>query len=153
MSEEYFDRGIHICVHGGQKNVRKSLIEPLFWCANKLFPKHTLYIDVQLKKLGTEYLGFCWPTDDNNSRPREYQIEINKALSINDMIKTLFHEMVHVDQYARNKLAFRERPVSHRLWLGEVIEEGAVDYWKLPWEVEAFSMQDVLFDEWSNINR
>ena len=149
MSEEYFNRNHMISIFGGRKHQRRSVADAALWVAENLFPKHKVEIDIELCKLNAGYLGFCWPTDDNNSRPREFSIQINKTVDAEAMISILMHEMVHVKQYVKNELQFRERPMAMRLWKGKIIDDEKVDYYDLPWEKEAYRLQDFLVQEYN----
>lgn len=130
---------------GGRKEQRNKLVGPALWVCNELFPKHKVDITITLKQLGETYLGFAWPTCHNNFRPREYAIELNRHCDDDLMLTTLMHEMVHIKQYLLNELQFREKPTCHRKWMGNCVDEEA-DYYSLPWEVEAYDMQDKLVE-------
>lgn len=67
-------------------------------------------------------------------------IVISKRLSKADIIKTLFHEMVHVKQFVDGRL----EAGSPSRWLGEVY---SCDYDKLPWEVEAFEIEATMVND------
>lgn len=68
--------------------------------------------------------------------PGEYEIEINKTHSIEDMIGTLFHEMVHIKQYVYGELESGEGTKPSK-WHGEICE---LEYAKQPWEIEAYAL-------------
>jgi hypothetical protein len=69
----------------------------------------------------------------------EIIISIGKALPKKDMIRTLFHELVHVKQHSDGRL----QNGSPQRWLGQVYED---DYNKLPWEVEAFDLEKKMME-------
>lgn len=59
-----------------------------------------------------------------------------------DIGLTLCHEMVHVKQLAKGQLKFL--PDSKRYWLGKTYSQGT-KYLDQPWELEAFSRQEIVF--------
>jgi hypothetical protein len=63
---------------------------------------------------------------------------------------TLVHEMIHIKQFALNEL--RNFPKSIR-WNGKFyrMPNGEIDlvkYLDYPWEVEAYSVEKKLYNEW-----
>lgn len=67
----------------------------------------------------------------------EITISIAKGLSTKEIIQTLFHELVHVKQYIDGRL---EATCPQR-WLGVPVEG---EYHTLPWELEAFELEQKL---------
>jgi hypothetical protein len=71
----------------------------------------------------------------------EVILTISKRLSVKDIIRTLFHELVHVKQYATGNLqsaGFAQR------WMGK---EVTGEYENLPWEIEAFQLEEEMMKE------
>jgi hypothetical protein len=60
------------------------------------------------------------------------------------MLETLAHEMVHVKQFARREL----HPANDE-WYGKTYNPKKVDYWDLPWEIEAHGRETGLFIRWA----
>jgi hypothetical protein len=60
---------------------------------------------------------------------------------------TVFHEMVHVDQYVRGRLV---RSGGKAFWKGKLVPE-TVPYLDKPWEQEAESLAHVLKDMWEDV--
>lgn len=122
-------------VTGGNKFQKDLVVKTVGFCIKELLPRfRTLDITVKLKKLPEGNYGYCMMGDDN----REFELEINKNLSLKDLITTLTHEMVHVKQYARkemdaNGLRWKKGRVSNN-----------TDYLDLPWEKEAFRLENKL---------
>lgn len=65
---------------------------------------------------------------------------INKVKLI-DMATTLAHEMVHVRQLAKGMMKFL--PNNARMWMGKRYNK-RVTYLNQPWELDAFSKQEIL---------
>ncbi len=91
--------------------------------------------------------AFCTWADDN-IKPREFDIEINKTLEGDDFDTCLLHEMVHVKQYAKNELRERYQGGHHHMWKGRKYSNS--DDLKQPWEKEAYKMQEILLQRLKN---
>ena len=79
------------------------------------------------------------PDDD-----RSFIINLEKDTSIPDLIRNLCHEMVHVKQYVLKEINDKNG-FNNTYWKGEKVDK-EIDYWALPWEVEAYNMEDQLLD-------
>lgn len=67
-------------------------------------------------------------------------IRINRRASTDDIITTLFHELVHVNQMITGRLTLGEgRQIS--TWDGR---EHSEEYHELPWEKEAFELEQYM---------
>jgi hypothetical protein len=71
-------------------------------------------------------------------------IEINSKKSVEEIIKTIFHELVHVQQVLHEKFCDIEKT-----WFGETYE--GIDYENLPWEIDAFEKEEILWNSFQNI--
>ena len=70
-------------------------------------------------------------------------IEINSKKPVNEIIKTIFHELVHVQQVLHEMF-----DDVAKTWHGEYF--GNLDYNDLPWEKDAFEKEETLFNTWKN---
>lgn len=88
-------------------------------------------VTIEFETLAKHQYGFC----DYDEEDGGYVVNIAKRLGRFDMLTTFFHEMVHVQQYAQGRLVggYKNR------WLGE---EYDCDYMSLPWEQEAFAVEE-----------
>lgn len=103
------------------------------------------YIDVEVKRdIGAD--GWCFVEDDDR-RPREFRIQLEKTLDEVALLTTLAHEMVHVWQYATGKLKLYQDG-KHR-YAGKVYSSNT-KYVDRPWESEAYDLERVLVEEWLN---
>ena len=110
-------------------------------CIDKLMPRmRTLDISILFKKIPAEEntIGTCLMQDNN----RTFEIEIQKGLSFDEIVKTVCHEMVHVKQYARNEMTDSTWKGKLR-WRNRFIKKNT-SYSKLPWEREAYRKQKTL---------
>lgn len=141
-----------ITVTGGSRKQREYVNGIAAFCLHKLMPRmNDLEINIKLRKFtgkNTAY-GYCMPTDDYETydRPREFELEINSAVRLRRLLETVAHEMVHVKQFARGELYQGIRVNKHR-WQGEWLDDN-IDYWDLPWEIEAHGREVGLFVRWA----
>jgi len=122
---------------GGNKFQREIAEKTVGEMIEALMPRmRTLEIEVQIKTLKDEgdAIGFCNMGETN----REFEIEVSKNLSLKDFVTTICHEMVHVKQYAR-----KEMSDTGHMWKKMRVPE-KTKYYDLPWEKEAYRMQDKL---------
>lgn len=120
---------------GGTKKKRELAESVVNFCIKKLLPRfRTLDICIQLENMDADSaIGYCMAVDK-----REFVIEVNKKLNIEDFVNTLCHEMVHVRQYATGALAID----------GKVEYNTEEEYYNLWYEKEAYAMQDCLMQEY-----
>ena len=115
------------------------------FCIEQLMPRmKTLDICVQLSNDMEHADGYCLAVDK-----REFVIEIDSRLKGDDFITALTHEMVHVKQYARGET--KDVNMFTKSWKGEefIAAYSTVDeYMALPWEAEAYKLQEVLCNEY-----
>ena len=101
-----------IMVWGGNKETKDLVKEVAKFCANKLFSKklnHRITIRIYLDRK-MENAGEVWSNDEDKFRPRNFQMNLNKAKKIKELLRTICHEMVHVKQFAKNELVFLDKP-------------------------------------------
>jgi hypothetical protein len=91
---------------------------------------------IEFESMKTHQCGFCDYEAD------EVILTISKRLSVQEMIVTLFHEMIHVKQYADGRLE------QGGIWLGKKYE---CAYDQLPWEIEAHEMERVVMEKFGEI--
>lgn len=125
-----------------------------FFAAQLLHPRTAKCIELDLEivdKLDVQ--GECISEDDCKN-PRFFTIRLRKQ-KLDEMIKTLGHEMVHVKQYAKNELSKQMRMTRRGLgigskWHGEWWDPKGKedDYWDSPWEIEAYGREVGLHHKW-----
>ena len=124
-----------IFVEGGSRRQREFAFEAASFAWSQLMPRiKKCTINIELKNL-KGYDGTCLDVEN-----RDYIIEIDKRLSLGDnFLTTIFHEMVHVKQYVRKELYSECNFYKTR-----------EEYLNLPWEVEAYRVQEELLIQWQN---
>ena len=72
--------------------------------------------------------------------PKALGMVIDTAMSTENLVITIAHEMVHVKQYARGQIAHGKN-LKSKFWMGQKIKS---QYYDSPWEIEAYSRERVL---------
>ena len=78
----------------------------------------------------------------------EHEIEVQSGLIEEDFMTAIFHEMVHVRQHERGLL--KDHGI-RKAWKGEEyigIYDTVDTYMNLPWEEEAYRLQEELYNKW-----
>lgn len=83
--------------------------------------------------------------EDDNLRPREFMIRLDAGMGRRKTLISLAHEMVHLKQYAKGEMRDMMR-CGRTKWLNEHIDTEAIDYWDLPWEIEAHGREVGLYE-------
>ena len=125
-----------IVVKGGRSKQRSTVYRAAEFAWNYLMPRiRNCDIWIELKKIDDAH-GYCMQIDN-----REFEVEIDRRLEGDDFLTTIFHEMVHVKQGVRKEWNFNE--VSYKT------DE---EYRNLPWEVEAYKLQEEILDAYVRKN-
>ena len=113
-------------VKGGTKTQRELTENVAMFAIKNLFPKIRKYfILIRLDKFND-----CFEYDE-----RDYVINIDKKQDRDDFITAIFHELVHVKQYLKNEM-------------DNYSFKSTTDYYMLPQEQEAYSVQEELLKLW-----
>ena len=126
-----------ILVTGNRSKKRQNVYREAIFAWNYLMPrisKCDVYIEI--KKLKDAH-GYGLELDK-----REYEIEIDQRLKGDDLITTVFHEMIHVRQGVRKQYQ-NINTINYKTY---------DEYMKLPWEIEAYKLQEVMLKEWNKKN-
>ena len=120
----------------------------VIWFVAKYLPRHKIDIRVNHRGLKREgVLGWC-SVIDSDSRPRDFEIELQNGMDILSYTETLLHELWHVYQHVKGNLKDKR---GKRLWKG--IDHTETDYSDQPWEIEALQMESKLFKEYLTISK
>ena len=131
-----------VLVYGGTKKQRWLVEDIAWWFCEKYFKRFKSFnIEIDLCKIPEKVQGWCMEIDKNCSH-----IQIDKRLEGDDFITCVLHELVHVKQQFKGEL--KEMKGIEKMWKGEV--HICIDYMNLPWEKEAYHMQEVLLEEYKN---
>ena len=116
---------------------RQRTIEDALWFAKSyLLPRHKIdEIEIESWK-NLPHDGDCYDADD-----RSFIIRVNKELSEQDLLTTIFHEFVHIKQYIKKEYCDIF-----------AISNEEVAYNDRPYEIEAFRLEKKLLEEYNNVN-
>ena len=106
----------------------------------KLNPKLDIHIDfIKTKKFLGQYEGI-------DEHGETHFIDINETQSQEDIIRSIFHELVHVRQTDDGDLS-----LDGNSWKGFLYrtKEREVDYDHLPWEKEAAELEETMWRTWN----
>ena len=135
-------------IDGGTVVERKVAEKAIDFAIKKLMPRiRTLDISLQIMKIEDKVDGYCLCIDN-----RTFEIEIQSGIDYADFVTAIFHEMVHVKQHVRKELVDNG---FIKKWKGEewICMFTTVDqYMKLPWETEAYKVQEELYEKWKTIS-
>ncbi len=93
-----------------------------------------LDVDLEIEFKGVESGGYV-----DFEEGEDIVVGINPKQSKHELIRTIFHEMVHVKQYVEGDLSHED---SANLWKGEVVD---VPYMDRPWEKEAYEQEEAMW--------
>jgi len=138
-----------------QKNLAFDAID---FCIQKFIPRlnnkisvRVIGYDTLLEKEGV--YGDCDFEQYNNSPPRDFKIRIDTSVDAETFLSTIMHEMVHLKQYAKGEMKqlYSIKRLTYR-WNGDRICAEDLDYYDLPWEVEAHGREDGLAHQFLKSN-
>jgi hypothetical protein len=124
----------------GYKYSRRRCEDVVEWFYDRYLKRYKIEIEVFHRGLRREgAYGYC-SVQDCDHRPRNFLIEMHNQLPPEDYIKTLLHELQHVLQHVRGDLRDKR---GVRCWKG--IKCFDLPYVIQPWEIEAHTMEEVLY--------
>jgi hypothetical protein len=131
---------IEISGYGYNKRICEDVSS---WFLNKFFPRHKLYVEILHRGLKRENVyGYCDYTGEAY-RPREFLIELDTWMPKELYIKTLLHELVHLQQWVTGTLRAKR---GKRYYNSINVED--IEYWDQPHEIEARDQEEVLYLEY-----
>jgi hypothetical protein len=122
----------------GSTNVRQQLAKSAVnWYIDNYLPKvRKLHIDLCFNRLDN-FNGLCTQMDKRN-----FNIQIEDTLDMDELVVTVMHEMIHVKQYVKNEMSDMES--GNVRWKSKIYNPDDIDYWEHPWEIEAHRCDEVL---------
>lgn len=123
----------------------KLLTEMMEFAAKQLLGTKQPNIVITIEsEVTTAYHVTCeW--EDRPINPREFKIVLSSKITLGELGKALFHEMVHVKQMYKGEL--KQRKNQQLFWKGEHVPN-EIAYHELPWEIEAYRMQEELAEKY-----
>ena len=123
------------------KKRHDAIMDAVMFACKQLMPRvrKPFYINIRPIPKLTETQGVngdCMDEED-----REFTIRIDVSLPLNEMISTILHEMVHVQQFLSGKL---KQPKPGKAVYKRVDYDCEMDYNDRPWEIEAHTKEKQL---------
>ena len=142
----------------GSGKVKREMVEDIAnFSLNHLAPRLVNKVEVDIKLIrdlrGKEELSGDCIWEDSSYRPREFIMRVDSSQPIQAMLETVAHEMVHVKQFAKGELKDLSREVNLWKWHGSIVKCNVVNYYDLPWEIEAHGRERGLFIRWFEQSR
>lgn len=138
---------IYLDIIGGTEQ-EKAIVEDAFWFSiKKLMPrKKNLDVEITITDMEGDVDGYHAYIDRG-----QHQLELQSDLIEEDLATVVFHEMVHVRQTERGQM--KDRGII-KVW--EDVEYISMfsttdEYMSLPWEAEAYELQEKLYNEYMSI--
>ncbi len=152
---EYSNNGAKISVSGGSSRKRKIVKKAARWMlgyalGNRLASNVTIKIRISDELKNSNLFGsVIW--EDDNHRPREYDMELCNFIKDRMLYRVLAHEIVHIRQYATGDLKDMASHADYCKWKNKMVKaegRGSGSYFDLPWEVEARRDQEIILSDW-----
>jgi hypothetical protein len=123
---------IFIHVTGGTRREKELVTEVAYWAQKKLLPRiRNLDITIKIQNLKGIY------ADVLHADHRNMEMRLQRGLSLYNLVSTVCHEMVHIKQYVKGELG------DFRQWKSRKISD-KTEYYDLPWEKEAYRLEERL---------
>lgn len=127
---------------GGRKMERELAEKVCCFMIKKMMPRvRNLVVNISFQKNLEENDGMMAYAMDLEDRV--FEMGIDKELvtkhGLREFITAVCHEMVHVKQYVRGELKYKN---GKELWKGRDCTD--MEYMEQPWEKEAYKLQDKL---------
>ena len=119
------------------KKQQQTIEDALWFAKSYLLPRHKIdEIEIESVK-GLLADGDCYDAED-----RSFIIRVNKELSKEDLLTTIFHEFVHIKQFIKKEFG------------GDIfaISNDKVAYEDRLYEIEAFELEKKILEEYNNVN-
>jgi hypothetical protein len=117
-------------------------------------PDHSVHLGiVQIMK----HQGLCWTEDNVSNIDIRLNFAIKKYKEDPDIFLILAHEMVHVKQEVLKEYTFKLDRDGNLIdfWRGKKwkAKKGQLVELDAPWELEAYKLETVLYDAWSDSHK
>lgn len=113
--------------------------------SSRLHSKLNIRLFFKLDLIKTDGLEASCVWEDKNIRAREFMVLVDSGLIKSKLLMSLAHEAVHIRQYATGQLKHYMRKTPDIKWLDTFVDDTKVPYHELPWEVEAWDLEPVLY--------
>ena len=127
---------ITLSLDGGTRKEHNLAYDAFHFAIKYLMPrKKNLSVDITITDIPDDADAYHCCVEKG-----EHEIEIQSGLIEEDFVSAIFHEMVHVMQYANYELEVYGE--GHGYWQGQTIK--GLTYETSPWEIEAYHIEQIL---------
>ena len=135
---------ITLSIQGGSGKEQDMAYQAVNFALKQLMPrKKNIDIEITITNIPGDADAYHCCIDKG-----EHELEIQTGLIEEDFMTAVFHEMVHVRQHERGLL--KDHGV-RKAWKGEEyvgIYDTTETYMNLPWEEEAYRLQEEIYTKW-----
>lgn len=145
---------MQLSIRGKNEILSKKEVRKITYTFGELLLGQKLFPNISLTIFYTNNLnylewGYCNPLDDERKYHREFEFVLNPSICRKNQIKTIAHELVHMQQFARGKLKHHSN--LNFTWMGKVLNPNRYKYQNIPWEKDAIQEEIKLY-EWYKYN-
>lgn len=135
---------ITLSLDGGTRKEHNLAHDAFHFAIKYLMPrKKNLSVDIKITDIPDDADAYHCCIEKG-----EHEIEIQSGLIEEDFVSAIFHEMVHVRQHERGIL--KDYGI-RKAWKGEEyisVFSTTDEYMALPWEEEAYRLQEEMYTKW-----
>lgn len=113
--------------------------------SSRLHSKLSIRLFFKTNLIKTDGIEASCVWEDKNIRAREFMVLVDSGLTKSNLLKSLAHETVHIKQYATGQLRHYMYKTPDTKWFDTFVDDTKIPYHKLPWEVEAWDLEPVLY--------
>ena len=121
------------------KKLKRTIEDALWFAKSYLLPRHKID-EIHIEPLKFDQYGLSNLNGDvYDLDDRSYYIRINRQLSVDELIKTIFHEFDHIKQLIKKEFG------------GDIFavdRSSKVAYEDRPYEKQAFKLERKMFDNY-----
>jgi hypothetical protein len=147
----------NLIVRGGSVTQKKHASSIASFALTKLMTNrlsNSLSIKIHIAKglhQKGEVLGDAiWMDDEPSRRPKEFVVRVDAEIGLRNLCMTIAHEMVHVKQWASGEMyEYNNHLFETSRFNGKQVNRNKIDYWDLPWEIEAHGRELGIFIRWA----
>lgn len=125
-----------------------EIIDAVGWYCDELIPVKLLnkiVLTVRVKKYCNQ--GQADVIDFDQAEPNNYRIKIDNKLCWSGQLQALAHECVHIKQFVLKEFS-TVCYGQYQRWKATYVDTKKTNYFDLPWEIDAFAQEPVLFDQY-----
>ena len=126
--------------YGYRKKLCRSVSD---WFVSEFLSDYTIDLHITHRGLKRELVyGWC-DFEDDFKEPRAFLIQLQSHMDVEQYIKVLIHELVHVRQWVYGILKYKKGKTYYK-----TIDVDELDYDDQPHEIEAREMEVVLYKQY-----